>query len=75
MVTVGPLNLRSGPGTGYAALGLLYEGDELKILGRLPTAEWLKVTTRDGLEGWIYAAFVEANVPIIAIPTITPPTY
>lgn len=75
VVKVGTLNLRSGPGTGYVALVLLYEGDEVKILGQLPTAEWLRVATRDDLEGWVYAAFVEANVPTAAIPTVAPPGY
>ncbi len=75
VVGVETLNLRGGPGTGYVILGLLYEGDELKILGRLSTAEWLKVAAKNGLEGWVYADFVEANIAITAIPTITPPAY
>lgn len=33
--TVGGLRLRTGPGTGYAALGLLYRGDRMTVIQHL----------------------------------------
>jgi uncharacterized protein YgiM (DUF1202 family) len=46
----GRLNFRSGPGTQYAVLRLLSEGDVLQIVMR---GAWLRVSTRENLTGYI----------------------
>lgn len=53
-----PLNVRSGPGTGYTVLGSLPKGTEIDIIGTYNG--WGKIEY-DGAEGWIsmtYAAIV-----------------
>jgi ketosteroid isomerase-like protein len=50
------VNLRSGPGTANSLVKTLLKDDKLKYLGIETTAEdaqWLKVQTTDGLEGWV----------------------
>ncbi|MCU0641051.1 MAG: SH3 domain-containing protein [Candidatus Margulisbacteria bacterium] len=53
------VNLRSGPGTGYAKVSELYQGYVLDILGR--KGSWYKVEIVDppeGITGWIHRKFV-----------------
>lgn len=49
-VPLGYLNLRSGPGTDYAVIGLLHEGETLTVIRR---GAWLEVETTDHLAGWV----------------------
>jgi uncharacterized protein YgiM (DUF1202 family) len=53
------VNLRSGPGTGYAKVSELYQGYQLAILGK--KGRWYKVKLVDPPEemtGWIRNNFV-----------------
>lgn len=67
--TVDGLRIRSGPSTHYAAYGLLYRVDRMRILGwsaHPATGVWFKVelTRRSasglpsGFRGWVYDAYV-----------------
>ncbi|MYW62548.1 SH3 domain-containing protein [Streptomyces sp. SID8379] len=59
------VNLRSGPGTGYASYGLLRKDDHVAVLGK--KGQWRKVTPMDdpksGLsinaKGWVRGDFLE----------------
>jgi len=56
-VTTSALRIRSGPGTTYSTIGMLYknntvQGDELK-------GDWLHVTTADNKTGWSHRAYLE----------------
>ena len=66
---VNGLRLRSGPSTHYAAYGLLYRGDRMRVTAeqRRPGAgTWFKVTLtrrsasglRSGHAGWVYASYL-----------------
>jgi uncharacterized protein YgiM (DUF1202 family) len=74
------LNLRSGPGTGYKIVGVLLQGNPLKILGRSADKSWLQVKTNAGQQGWCSgdAQLVTVNVSLdqVAIaknvPTVPP---
>ncbi|MEZ4639789.1 MAG: SH3 domain-containing protein [Caldilineaceae bacterium] len=75
------LNVRSGPSTDFARVSAVERGDVLTILGRNAACSWLKVTTPDGVEGWVAAGsqYVRFEVTcsdideIAAPPTPTPP--
>jgi uncharacterized protein YraI len=71
VTTVGEsLNLRAGPGTNYAVIGVRSPGDTLALAGRNKSTEWLAVALPDGKEiGWVSSSFVRpagdpAQLPI-----------
>ncbi len=56
-VTAGTLNLRSGPGTSYEALGKLSAGTTVHVLHR--EEEWLLVTLDNDSSGWVAGQYTE----------------
>src|SRR4030095_7628805 len=57
IVTTSALRLRSGPGTTYPTIGMLYknnlvQGSELK-------GDWLQITMADNKTGWSHRAYLE----------------
>jgi len=57
-VTNGPLNVRSGAGTGYSILGQLQKGNTVTIEGELNN--WYMITS-GGLAGYVAASYVNVN--------------
>jgi N-acetylmuramoyl-L-alanine amidase len=49
------VNLRSGPGTGYAVIGEAKQGDRLSVLDT--SGEWSKIS-RGSLTGWIHSPLI-----------------
>jgi len=72
--TGGGLRMRSGPGTTYEVLTSLAEGQEVDVLGRDETGEWLKISLDSGEEGWVAAEFVDVGVDVEALPIVSGPT-
>jgi uncharacterized protein YraI len=72
--TGGGLRMRSGPGTTYEVLTFLAEGQEVDVLGRDETGEWLKISLDSGEEGWVAAEFVDVGVDVEALPIVSGPT-
>lgn len=68
----GKLNLRAGPGTSFSVLQQLDDGASVTILGRLATTNWVQVQTRNGVIGWVAAAYLKSPLPLGAYPLITP---
>ena len=52
VINTGALNVRTGPGFGFASIGVLVGGDVVPIIGRTTDGIWLQVSTRFG-NGWI----------------------
>ncbi len=50
------VSLRSGPGNDYPFVGKIEKGMELSFLHR--ENEWIKVQTKEGLEGWMKDLYV-----------------
>lgn len=80
-VLVAGLNLRGGPGTGYAILGNAALGQRLPVLGQWGDCAWLRVQLADGRAAWTSGgtAYTRLNVPCsrlaaVAAPTIAAPT-
>jgi Bacterial SH3 domain len=69
------LNVRGGPGTNYAVIGALKQGDRAAVTGRSGDCAWLQVTTAAGLAGWIAggADYVTLNVPCASVPEAKAP--
>jgi uncharacterized protein YraI len=78
VVTSFGLNVRSGPGTGFARLTSVPSGTILTLLARSFDATWIKVMLSNGTQGWVSASFVSTSYPIINLPveggTTPPPT-
>ena len=54
----GQLNLRSGPGTQYAVLTVLHEGDPIQV--STSSADWL-LANANGHSGWVNRYFIACN--------------
>ncbi len=57
IVNTGALNVRTGPGFGFASIGVLRGGEVVPIIGRNKAGDWLQVQTPFG-DGWINIVFV-----------------
>jgi hypothetical protein len=73
------INVRSGPHTDYAAIGVLGIGQQVTALGRTPGGDWIKIVFpgAPGSEAWVYSALVEVQgeLPVLEPPpTPTPVT-
>lgn len=58
IVTADALNVRSGAGTGYSRLGLLYSGNSVTILGS--SKGWYKISYGNGV-GYVSAEYVSTK--------------
>lgn len=78
-VTSTNLNLRTGPSQLFNILDTYQQGDEVFVLGRIPSGKWLQVevTRKDGsgrkFSGWMFADFLDVrtninNLPIVELP-------
>ena len=56
-VTAGTLNVRSGPGSGYALVGALDYGTAMRVMSR--SGSWLKITAWNGVTGWVASAYTD----------------
>lgn len=75
-VTASALNVRTGPGTGYSVLRVIYNGEEVYKLADA-NASWMRIQLRDGRTGYImatYATYVrtEGGAAPTQRPTATP---
>lgn len=57
-----PVNIRVGPSTAQATLGLAYRGDTLAVLDTNADTSWYKVLMSNGWEGWISAIVVSERL-------------
>ncbi len=64
------LNMRSGPGLNYPIVGRVYVGQQVQLLGRTGSGDWLKVDLLGGYGGWVMARYVESFVPIDGLPIL-----
>ncbi len=62
-VAVPKLNVRSGPGMHYGIMGWLYRGQQVRLLDRSYDDRWLKVEIEPNYQGWVYARYIQSNVP------------
>lgn len=67
-------NIRSGPGTGYAALGALPQNATVPVTGVSADGQWWQVRSPWGT-GWVYVPLVKisANAVVSMVETVSPP--
>ncbi|MGF1507667.1 MAG: SH3 domain-containing protein [Anaerolineae bacterium] len=59
VVTTGALNVREGPGLGYPVETIVFEDEEVDVLGRDSATVYIDVRTDDGIVGWAGANFLD----------------
>ena len=66
-----PVNVRAGPGTGYAVMGTAAPGEWYRITGKNSGDDWWQINY-NGRSGWLYAPLVTAinaeGVEVVASP-------
>ena len=68
------VNVRSGPGTNYPAVGSLPPNIPLVITGRNDEGSWWQIQGPDGSTGWVAGSVVETrNIDGVAIASAPPP--
>ncbi len=73
VVTHETLNVRAGPGTSYAKVGVLRQGDEVVVTGRNKAGTWLEIATADGTQGSVYAEYTGLDSPVESLPVAKAP--
>jgi len=76
------INLRTGPGTSYAAVRVVQPGETGRVLGQAYDCAWLLVTLADDRQGWITGGadyitlnLVCADIPAAQIPSTPTPAF
>jgi Tol biopolymer transport system component len=69
-VTAEALNVRSGPGADFEAVGVVHKDDVVGISGRNDDASWLYMVI-DSLTGWVSASHVAVAGDIAVLPVTT----
>jgi uncharacterized protein YraI len=64
----GGVNLRAIPSTNGTVLTTLPEFTTLDILGKTADNAWLQVKSPSGITGWVWAAYIQVNIDLGAIP-------
>ena len=54
------VNVREGPGTGFAVLGQINPGESYKVVGKTQSGEWWQVQFGDGA-GWVIGQLANAS--------------
>jgi hypothetical protein len=66
------MNVRAGPGTGYAVVATVERGSALEILALGPAGEWYQVTVPDLEEpAYVFAGLTDAAGTLDALPQLT----
>jgi len=77
----GAMNVRAGPGTEFPIVSVVYEGQEVTIVGKTQDGSWVLMLTSDGQQGWGWREFiaiesldrVEVSPLILETPASAPP--
>jgi uncharacterized protein YgiM (DUF1202 family) len=78
-VNTGALNVRTGPGSGYGVIAVIYYGQSMVMLTRSSGGNWVRVRLPNGLEGWVGAPAIQPSVAVNTLPIndalVNPPAY
>ena len=71
------INVRNGPGTGYATVGILTTNQRAPAIGRSPGGDWVQIVypgVPNGV-GWIYSFLVTVygSLPVVELPPTPSP--
>ena len=67
LVEVDALLVRSGPGTNYAYVSVVYRGDAMRLTGKKSADNaWVSVAAPDGTQGWVFAQYIGVPADVMA---------
>ncbi|GIV81963.1 MAG: hypothetical protein KatS3mg051_1317 [Anaerolineae bacterium] len=67
-VTSYALNVRSGPGIGYARIVAIPRGTLMTLLARTADSSWVKVLLASGVQGWVNSGYIAPSAPLTSLP-------
>lgn len=73
LVNTGALNVHSGPYPFDPVVFVVYQGQSVTLIGRVPAATWVKID-QNGLQGWVDASFLNISYDIDFLPVYTSQT-
>lgn len=69
VVAVPELHVHSGPGPNYPTLGILGQGEEVRLLGRGGSAGWVRgLSLQQGFSGWMDAERLQVSGDLLDLP-------
>jgi dipeptidyl aminopeptidase/acylaminoacyl peptidase len=73
VVNVESLNVRAGPGTNYAVVGVLQQNRTIGLTARNEAGDWLQIEWTDAPDGygWVYTALLTTSFTINTLPIST----
>ncbi len=71
-ITNGPVNVRSGPGTGYPKIGDARDGATYRITGKNEAGDWYQFSFGEDQPGWVSARFTTVDGPTDALAIVKP---
>ena len=71
-ITGGPVNVRSGPGTGYGKIGDAQDGAIYRITGKNEAGDWYQFSFGEDQPGWVSARFATVAGPTEALAIVKP---
>ncbi len=72
VVEAAVINVRSGPGTDYPAVGTLVAGQSCSIAARNQAATWWRVNCSTGVKGWVLGELVAISGTANQVPVESP---
>lgn len=60
VVTATQLNVRSGPGTTYSIIHVLWQGNVVKVISQ--SSGWTQIQLSDGRIGWVSSAYLKVDM-------------
>ncbi len=70
LVATRNVNVRGEPNTDHDPLGVVTQGTEVTVVGKVIGANWYRIKQPDGSEAYVYAPLFEPPAPVVAA---TPP--
>jgi len=71
-VTSYKLNVRRGPGTNFAIITKLNNGQVVPLTGyRNGDATWVQIALPNGVQGWVSALYINTSIPVSSLIPVT----
>jgi len=70
VINTGALNVRSGPGTQFSVVDVVYQGQVVTMIARTTDNSWVFIRTPNVVDGWVNASYIIPSVPINTLPII-----
>lgn len=68
VINTGNLNVRSGPGVGYARVTSVSSGNYVSLLGRNLDSSWANIATSAGAQGWVNSRYLTTSTSVASLP-------